>query len=83
MRDLLRFEIWQVFLFSKIFVMCVNESIIALKLARGWRIALEAKFGKRGVNFIMVHFRFVFYEEYNFYIPPPPNFQFCYFHIDE
>ena len=35
MRDLLRFEIWQVFFFSKIFVMCVYESIIALKLALG------------------------------------------------
>ena len=30
--------------------------------------------GKGGVNFIIVHFRFVFYEEYNFYISPPPQF---------
>ena len=42
MNDLLRFEIFQVF-YSKIFVMCVYESIDALKLALGCRIALEAK----------------------------------------
>ena len=42
MSDLLRFEIWQ-FFYSKIFVMCVYESIHALKSALGCRIALEAK----------------------------------------
>ena len=42
MSDLLRFEIWEVF-YSKIFVMCVYESIDTLKLALGDRIALEAK----------------------------------------
>ena len=42
MSDLLRFEIWQ-FFYSKIFVMCVYESIDALKLAVGYRIALKAK----------------------------------------
>ena len=42
MSDLLRFEISQVF-YSKIFVMSVQESIDALKLAGGLRIAREAK----------------------------------------
>ena len=42
MSDLLRFEIFQVF-YSKMFVMCVYETIDALKLALGCQIALEAK----------------------------------------
>ena len=43
MSDLLRFEIWQVFLLENHCDVCVYESMDELKLALGYRIALEAK----------------------------------------
>ena len=47
--------------------MFVYESIDALKLALGCRIALEAKW-KRSVNIVIVRFRFALNEGYRFYI---------------
>ena len=78
MTDLLRFEIWQVFFYSKIFVMCVYESIDAFKLAWVKELLLRSS-GNGGVNFIMVHCMFAFYKRYKFYIFSPQIFSFSIF----
>ena len=78
MTDLLRFEIWQVFFYSKIFVMCVYESIDAFKLAWVKELLLRSS-GNGGVHFIMVHCMFAFYKRYKFYIFSPQIFSFSIF----
>ena len=65
------------FFYSKIFVMCVYESIDAFKLARVKELLLRSS-GNGGVNFIMVHCMFAFYKRYKFYIFSP---QICSFSI--
>ena len=64
MSDLLRFEIWQVFLLEKP-LSCVLMKAKMLKFVA--KEFLEAKwFG--GVNYVIVHFRFALYQGYKFYI---------------
>ena len=65
------------FFYSKIFVMCVYESIDAFKLAWVKELVLRSS-GNGGVNFIMVHCMFAFYKRYKFYIFSP---QICSFSI--
>ena len=65
------------FFYSKIFVMCVYESIDAFKLAWVKELLLRSS-GNGGVNFIMVHCMFAFYKRYKFYIFSP---QICSFSI--
>ena len=54
-------------------MMCVYESIDALKLALGCRIALEAS-SNGSVNFVIVRSRFALNEGYRFYIFFPQIF---------
>ena len=66
------------FFYSKIFVMCVYESIDAFKLAWVKELLLRSS-GNGGVNFIMVHCIFAFYKRYKFYIFSPQIFSFSIF----
>ena len=79
MRDLLRFEIWQVFFFlENLCDVCLWKH----HCVQNWRWVKELLLrpsGNEGVNFIMVHCMFAFYKRYKFYIFSPQIFSFSIF----
>ena len=60
-------------------MMCVYESIDALKLALSVKELLWRPSGNGCVNFVILHFAFALYERYKFYIFPPQIFSSCIF----
>ena len=67
MSDLLRFEIWQVFLVENICDVCLRMHG-RVEIAVLVQELLLRPSGNGSVNFVIVHFSFALSEGYNFYI---------------
>ena len=82
MSDLLRFEIWQVLLLENLCDVCLWKHH-CVKIGAGLKNCSSGQVVTEAWTLLWCILGLRFTNDTNFIFPPPPNFQFLYFQIDE